>query len=146
MAADIVVVAIGLTPEVSLAVQAGLALDLANGGIAVNAAAAAAIPICTPPAIAPASIAPASAWRCGWNPGRTPTNRRAPPRACWASPLPAEPYPWFWTDQYGCNVQMLACPSPPLVYACRGVPQAQAETPRFIWLGHRDGVRCTLSR
>ena len=38
VAADIVVVAIGLTPEVSLAVQAGLALDPANGGIAVNAA------------------------------------------------------------------------------------------------------------
>lgn len=55
-------------------------------------------------------------------------------------PAPAEPYPWFWTDQYGCNVQMLGLPQPGLVYACRGVPQARAETPRFIWLGHRDGV------
>ena len=54
-------------------------------------------------------------------------------------PAPAEPYPWFWTDQYGCNVQMLGLPQPGLVHACRGVPQ-QAETPRFIWLGHRDGV------
>ena len=68
----------------------------ANGGIAVNAAAAAAIPICTPPAIAPASIAPASAWRCGWNPGRTPMNRRAHAAAgMLGQPAPAEPYPWF---------------------------------------------------
>ena len=61
-------------------------------------------------------------------------------------PAPAEPYPWFWTDQYGCNVQMLGLPQPGLVYACRGVPQAQAETPRFICSATATACRCTLSR
>ena len=47
-------------------------------------------------------------------------------------------YPWFWTDQFGCNLQMLGLPAPDITYVLRGDPLA-AE-PKAIWLGHRDGV------
>ena len=141
VAADIVVVAIGLTPEVSLAVQAGLALDPANGGIAVNAACRSS----DPHLYAAGDCASQHRSRLGmalrlesWQNANE--QARAAAAGMLGQPAPAEPYPWFWTDQYGCNVQMLGLPQPDLVYACRGVPQAQAETPRFIWLGHRDGV------
>lgn len=141
VAADIVVVAIGLTPEVSLAVQAGLALDPANGGIAVNAACRSS----DPHLYAAGDCASQHRSRLGmalrlesWQNANE--QARAAAAGMLGQPAPAEPYPWFWTDQYGCNVQMLGLPQPGLVYACRGVPQAQAETPRFIWLGHRDGV------
>ncbi|MDH1299832.1 FAD-dependent oxidoreductase [Achromobacter sp. GD03932] len=139
--ADVVVVAIGLVPDVSLAAQAGLALDPANGGIAVDAACRSSDPYLY------AAGDCASQHRRHLNMAlrlESWQNANEQARAAAAGmldqPAPAEPYPWFWTDQYGCNVQMLGLPQPDLVYACRGVPQAQAEAPKFIWLGHRDGV------
>ena len=47
-------------------------------------------------------------------------------------------YPWFWTDQFGCNLQMLGLAAPGLEYVLRGDPQA--DEPKAIWLGHRNGV------
>ncbi|KAG1218759.1 hypothetical protein G6F68_021517 [Rhizopus microsporus] len=35
---------------------------------------------------------------------------------------------------------MLGLPQAGLAYACRGVPDSQGDAPKFIWLGHRDGV------
>ncbi|WP_447919180.1 NAD(P)/FAD-dependent oxidoreductase [Achromobacter aegrifaciens] len=139
--ADVVVVAIGLVPDVSLATQAGLALDPANGGIAVDAACRSSDPYLY------AAGDCASQHRRHLNMAlrlESWQNANEQARAAAAGmlglPAPAEPYPWFWTDQYGCNVQMLGLPQPDLVYACRGVPQVQADAPKFIWLGHRDGV------
>lgn len=53
----------------------------------------------------------------------------------------AEPYPWFWTDQYGCNIQILGLPQPGLRYVCRPQTDPQA-APRVLWIGLRDGVPC----
>src|SRR5690606_23046997 len=55
-------------------------------------------------------------------------------------PLPAPAYPWFWTDQYGCNIQMLGLPQPGRAYVRRGAADAAAAAPRFLWVGQRAGV------
>lgn len=141
IAADVVVVAIGLVPDVALAAQAGLALDPANGGIVVDEACRS-----SDPHIYAAGDCASQHRRHlnmalrleSWQNANE--QARAAAAGMLGQPTPAEPYPWFWTDQYGCNVQMLGLPQPDLVYACRGVPQVQAEAPKFIWLGHRDGV------
>lgn len=139
--ADVVVVAIGLTPEVTLAEQAGLALDAANGGIVVDAHCRSSAPDLY------AAGDCASQHRRHLNTAlrlESWQNANEQARAAAAGmlglPAPGEPYPWFWTDQFGCNVQMLGLPQPGLSYACRGVPQSQTDAPKFIWLGHRDGV------
>ena len=51
---------------------------------------------------------------------------------------PAPPYPWFWTDQFDCNLQMLGLPVAGLDYVLRG--NADAEPGKALWLGHRQGV------
>jgi 3-phenylpropionate/trans-cinnamate dioxygenase ferredoxin reductase subunit len=53
----------------------------------------------------------------------------------------AEPagLPWFWTDQFGCNVQMLGAAHPATRYAWRGSASSDAPSPRFVLLGTRQG-------
>lgn len=139
--ADVVVVAIGLTPEVSLAAEAGLALDPANGGIAVDADCRSSAPDvyaagdCASQHRRHLNMAlRLESWQ------NANEQARAAAAGMLGQPAPGEPYPWFWTDQFGCNVQMLGLPQPGLAYACRGTPQSGADVPKFIWLGHRDGV------
>lgn len=139
--ADVVVVAIGLTPEVALAEQAGLALDAANGGIVVDAGCRTSAPDVY------AAGDCASQHRRHLNQAlrleswqNANEQARAAAAGMLGQPAPGEPYPWFWTDQFGCNVQMLGLPQPGLAYACRGTPDSQAGAPKFIWLGHRDGI------
>ncbi|WP_035212933.1 NAD(P)/FAD-dependent oxidoreductase [Achromobacter marplatensis] len=139
--ADVVVVAIGLAPEVSLAKQAGLALDAANGGIVVDAHCRS-----SDPDIYAAGDCASQHRRHlnlalrleSWQNANE--QARAAAAGMLGQPAPGEPYPWFWTDQFGCNVQMLGLPQAGLAYACRGVPDSQGDVPKFIWLGHRDGV------
>ncbi len=44
-------------------------------------------------------------------------------------------FPWFWTDQFGCNIQMLGSLQPDMQLVIRGDMDAQAEQPRFLILG-----------
>ncbi|OZI60474.1 NAD(P)/FAD-dependent oxidoreductase [Bordetella genomosp. 11] len=139
--ADAVVVAIGLQPEVGLARDAGLDIDPANGGIRVDAHCRSS----DPHVLAIGDCASQHRDFLGrharlesWQ------NANEQARVAAAAMLDAEPplppYPWFWTDQFGCNIQMLGMPAPGLVYACRGADSPESETPRLIWLGHRDGI------
>ena len=52
--------------------------------------------------------------------------------------VPAEPaaLPWFWTDLFDCNVQMLGLPVPGLTYIARGETAANnGARPKFMLLG-----------
>ncbi|MCD0503792.1 oxidoreductase C-terminal domain-containing protein, partial [Bordetella petrii] len=139
--ADVLLVAIGLAPSVELARDAGLAIDAATGGILVDAACRS-----TDPAIYAAGDC-ASQHRAAWGGSlRLESWQNANEQARIAAagmlglPSPEPAYPWFWTDQYGCNVQILGMPQPGLAYTCRGQPDPAADAPRFMWLGQRDGV------
>ncbi|MGX9911998.1 NAD(P)/FAD-dependent oxidoreductase [Bordetella bronchiseptica] len=139
--ADLIVVSIGLAPEVTLARQAGLPLD-DNGGICVDAQTRTADPhvyaagdCASQPRACLGTAARFESWQ----------NANEQARAAAAAMLglapAAEPYPWFWTDQYGCNIQILGLPQPGLRYVCRPQTDPQA-APRVLWIGLRDGVPC----
>jgi 3-phenylpropionate/trans-cinnamate dioxygenase ferredoxin reductase subunit len=137
--AEVVVVAIGLSPDTALAQAAGLAIDPGNGGILVNER------CCTSdPSVFAAGDCASQHRSLSGSPARYESwqNANEQGRAAAAgmlgeAPLP-EPYPWFWTDQFDANLQMLGLAAADLQYVLRGDPRA-AE-PRAIWLGHRDGV------
>ncbi|AOB31198.1 ferredoxin reductase [Bordetella sp. H567] len=139
--ADAIVVAIGLQPEVTLARAAGLEIDPHNGGIRVDACCRSS----DPDILAIGDCASQHRDFLGrharlesWQ------NANEQARVAAAAMLdaepPAPPYPWFWTDQFGCNIQMLGMPDGDLVYTCRGDAEPGAQAPRLIWLGHRDGL------
>ncbi|WP_376847814.1 NAD(P)/FAD-dependent oxidoreductase [Bordetella pertussis] len=139
--ADLIVVSIGRAPEFTLARQAGLPLD-DNGGICVDSQARTADPqvyaagdCASQPRACLGTAARFESWQ----------NANEQARAAAAAMLglapAAEPYPWFWTDQYGCNIQILGLPQPGLRYVCRPQTDPQA-APRVLWIGLRDGVPC----
>jgi 3-phenylpropionate/trans-cinnamate dioxygenase ferredoxin reductase subunit len=139
--ADAIVVAIGLVPDVALARDAGLALDPQNGGVRVDTHCRTS----DPDILAIGDCA--SQYRdCLGRHARLESwqnaNEQARVAACAMldhdPPRPA--YPWFWTDQFGCNIQMLGLPAPDLAYTCRGAAEPDAAQPSLVWLGHRDGV------
>lgn len=136
--AELAVVAIGLTPDVALAQAAGLAID-GNGGIRVDAHARTSDPYVY------AAGDCASQPRDGLDgPMRFESWQNANEQARTAAAAMlgqapgAQPVPWFWTDQYGCNIQMLGLPRPGLHYVCRG--QSGDGQPKLLWLGLHDGV------
>lgn len=139
--ADLIVVSIGLAPEVTLARQAGLPLD-DNGGICVDAQARTADPhvyaagdCASQPRACLGTAARFESWQ------NANEQARAAATAMLGLAPAAAPYPWFWTDQYGCNIQILGLPQPGLRYVCRPQTDPQA-APRVLWIGLRDGVPC----
>ncbi len=145
LAADLVIVAVGLVPSTELARSAGLAIEPANGGIRVDArcmtsadgifAAGDCASQLRPFAVAGTSEGlplRIESWQNANEQGRC----AAAGMLGVAPPAPA--YPWFWTDQLGVNLQMLGLPAPDLGYTLRGDPAAVA--PKAVWLGLRDGV------
>jgi len=135
-----VVVAIGLTPEVALGAAAGLALDPANGGIQVDqqgrtsaAGIYAAGDCCSQYQPLFGAHMRLESWQNA--------NEQARIAAAATLGVQAEPaaMPWFWTDQFGCNVQMLGAATPDTRYAWRGIAASDAPSPRFMLLGTRHG-------
>ena len=146
VAADIVVVAIGLTPEVSLAVQAGLALDPANGGIAVNAACRSS----DPHLYAAGDCASQHRSRLGmalrlesWQNANEQARAAA---ACWASPLPPNPIPGSGRISMAATCRCWACPSPAWSMPAAACRKHRPRRPDSSGSATATACRCTLSR
>lgn len=139
--ADTVMVSVGLSANNALARQGGLDIDPNNGGILVNEqcqtsqANVYAAGDCT--SQIRGSAAQASRLESWQNANEQ--ARIAATHMLGKDPAPAA-YPWFWTDQFGCNIQMLGLPEPDLNYVIRGELDPKAETPKFIMLGLRNNV------
>lgn len=138
--APLVVVAIGLTPEVTLAADAGLALHPQNGGIQVDQhcrtsteGVYAAGDCCSQYQPLFGTEMRLESWQSA--------NEQARIAAASMMDVDAEPAapPWFWTDQFGCNVQMLGAAHPDLRYAWRGSAAHDEAAPKFMLLGTRQG-------
>lgn len=138
--APLVVVAIGLTPEVTLAAGAGLALHPQNGGIQVDEQCRtsaegvyAAGDCCSQYQALFGTEMRLESWQSA--------NEQARIAAAAMLGVEAEPaaLPWFWTDQFGCNVQMLGAAHPDIRYAWRGSAAHDAAAPKFMLLGSRHG-------
>ncbi|WP_454752775.1 NAD(P)/FAD-dependent oxidoreductase [Cupriavidus necator] len=141
--APLVVVAIGLTPEVALGAAAGLALHPDNGGIQVDeqgrtsaAGIFAAGDCCSQYQPQFGNHMRLESWQSA--------NEQARIAAAAMLGIPAEPaaLPWFWTDQFGCNVQMLGAAHAATRYAWRGSAGSDAPSPKFMLLGTRHGRLC----
>lgn len=133
---DEVVVAVGLSPNDSLAREAGLAVA-PTGGILVDAACRTGDPHvfacgdCT----AQRRSGQGEATRMeSWQNANE--QARAAAAAMLESASPSAPYPWFWTDQGRHNLQMLGLPAGDLEYVRRGDPAAD----KALWIGHRGGI------
>jgi anthranilate 1,2-dioxygenase large subunit len=104
--ADCVLVGVGLVPEIALAEVLGL--DITQGAIAVDADGRAsregifAIGDCAARRGQPRL----ESWQNAEESGA------AAARAIAASPARPEKRPWFWTDQFGRNIQLLGTPGP----------------------------------
>lgn len=139
--ADHILVAIGLQPSTDLAASADLSLCAATAGVLVDAdcktsdphiwAAGDCASQCDEPDAAPVR-------RESWQNANTQGAIAA--AAMLAAPRPATPYPWFWTDQLGCNIQILGAPQAGLRYVMRGEPAPDEPMPRLLCLGLQGDV------
>lgn len=133
---DEVVVAVGLSPNDSLAREAGLELAT-GGGILVDAS---------------CRTSNEHVFACGdctsqRRPGQTEPTRleswqnaneqaRTAAAAMLGNPLPTPPVQWFWTDQGQHNIQVLGHPAVDLEYVRRGDPAND----KALWVGHRSST------
>ena len=138
----LLVVAVGQTPDVALAQASGLDLHPANGGIRVDAHCRTSAPRIFAAGDCTSQFQPLlgaeirlESWQSA--------NEQARIAAAAMLGVPTEPAatPWFWTDQFGCNVQMLGMPVAGLSYHLRGQPAPDDAAPRFLQLGLDDAHR-----
>lgn len=138
--APTLVVAIGQVPEVALARAAGLELHPANGGVRVDAQCRSSAPnIFAAGDCASRVLTPGGeelrleSWQSA--------NEQARLAAAAMLGVATEPAaaPWFWTDQFGCNLQMLGLPAEGLHYRARGELDAACANPKFLLFGS-DGA------
>lgn len=139
--ADLVVVSVGLTANVGLAQAAGLAIDPTNGGITVDAQCQT-----SHPGIYAAGDC-TSQPRDGGNTGirlESWQNANEQARIAAAAMLGQTPepaaYPWFWTDQFGHNIQMLGLPQPGLTYLMRSESATGTTPEKLILLGLQSQI------
>ncbi|WP_397473621.1 NAD(P)/FAD-dependent oxidoreductase [Pusillimonas sp.] len=141
--ADTILVAIGLTANNSLARAAGLDVDETNGGVLVDEQCRSSAPgiyaagDCTSQKRNGQSTAlRLESWQNA--------NEQARIAAAAILGQPSKPaaFPWFWTDQFDCNIQMLGLPQAQCEYIVRGEPEPDQGAPSFIMLGLRDGKAC----
>ena len=134
--APLVVVAIGLTPDVALAQASGLDLHPVNRGIRVDAQCRTSAPRIFAAGDCTSQFQPLlgeeirlESWQSA--------NEQARIAAAAMLGVPTEPaaIPWFWTDQFDCNVQMLGMPALGLEYHLRGNQTLDDATPKFLLLG-----------
>lgn len=131
-----VLVAIGQLPDTALARSAGLEISARNGGIAVDANWRTSAPRIYAAGDCASRTDPNTGEELrleSWH--NAMQSARAAAAAMLGLPTPSVPVPWFWTDVFGCNLQMLGLPAPDLQFVARGAAQADAAQPKFMLLG-----------
>src|SRR5690606_7523215 len=109
------VVAIGQTPANELARAAGIAVHPGNGGIRIDAQGCTSAPDVYAAGDCTSQVQPESGQELrleSWQ-GANEQGRLAAAAMIGAS-VPPRAHPWFWTDQFGCNIQMQGLPEPGL--------------------------------
>jgi 3-phenylpropionate/trans-cinnamate dioxygenase ferredoxin reductase subunit len=137
---SLVVVAIGMTPNVQLAAAAGLALHAGNGGIMVDEQGRTSVAGIYAAGDCCSQFQPLfdnhmrlESWQSANE------QARLTAAAMLGAPCTPAATPWFWTDQFGCNIQMLGAPDPATRYTWRGTAASGDANPKFMLLGSRQG-------
>jgi 3-phenylpropionate/trans-cinnamate dioxygenase ferredoxin reductase component len=141
VSAPVVVVAVGLVPDVELARNAGLQINPENGGISIDAR-------CTssaPDVYAAGDCASQMNTFFGrevrlesWQNANTQAQIAAATIA--GSTLPKSVVPWFWTDQFGWNIQIYGEYDASLEYVLRGARPSSTGPGKCVFLGSKMGV------
>ncbi len=136
----VLVVAIGLTPDTGLAAAAGLALHPGNGGIRIDEQGRTSAPYIYAAGDCASQFQPLFGAEMRMESWQS-ANEQARIAATSMLGLQAAPAatPWFWTDQFGCNVQMLGASRDGMRYTWRDTPPGDAASPKFMLLGMLDG-------
>ena len=143
----VLVVAIGLTPNTDLAASAGLALHPGNGGIRIDERGRTSAPNVYAAGDCASQFQPLFGTEMRMESWQS-ANEQARIAATSMLGLEAAPAatPWFWTDQFGCNVQMLGAAHAGIRYAWRERPPSDTASPKFMLLGMLDGhLRHTIA-
>ena len=132
----LLVVAIGQSPEVALARASGLALHPLNGGIRIDAQCRTSAPHIYAAGDCTSQHQPHAGEELRLESWQS-ANEQARIAAAAMLGIEAAPAatPWFWTDQFGCNVQMMGLPAEGLAYRWRGDPGAADPAPKLLMLG-----------
>ena len=139
--ADHLLVSIGMTPNADLASACGIEVCQQTGGILVDSKGRTGITDifaagdCTTRRDAITGMpVRLESWQNA--------NEQARIAACAMLGVDCAPaaFPWFWTDQFGCNIQMLGTLQPDMQFTVRGDMDAQAGEPDFLMLGLSQAV------
>ncbi|OXR48277.1 ferredoxin reductase [Pusillimonas sp. T2] len=141
LSADLVVVAVGLTANTALARDASLSVDTQNGGIVVDSQCRTSHGDIFAAGDCTSQIRDASGAGMRLESWQN-ANEQARIAAAAMLGETAEPaaYPWFWTDQFGHNIQMLGLPQAGLRYVTRGDTSGGATPAKFIMVGLLDNI------
>lgn len=135
-------VAIGQMPEVALAAASGLDLHPQTGGIRVDAQCRTSAPNVFAAGDCTSQHLPLLGKEIRLESWQNANEQaRIAAAAMLGAPAPAAAAPWFWTDQFGCNIQMLGLPVAGLRYHARGDIRADVPAPRFVLIGTDSAAR-----
>jgi len=147
--APLLVVAIGQTPEVALARDCGLALHPHNGGIRIDAQCRTSAPDIYAAGDCASQVQPLAGEELRLESWQSANEQaRIAAAAMLGVPTEVAATPWFWSDQFGCNIQMLGLPGAATTYHLRGEAAIDG-TPKFMLLGldanHRLGYAIAVN-
>jgi len=141
VSAPVVVVAVGLAPDVELARNAGLQINPENGGISIDARCTSSVP----DVYAAGDCASQMNTFFGrevrlesWQNANTQAQIAAATIA--GSTLPKNVVPWFWSDQFGWNIQIYGEYEASLEYVLRGARPSSTGPGKCVFLGSKMGV------
>jgi len=141
ISAPLVVVAVGLVPDVELACNAGLNINPENGGISIDARCKSS----APDVYAAGDCASQMNTFFGrevrlesWQNANTQAQIAAATIA--GTSLPKNVVPWFWTDQFGWNIQIYGEYDASLEYVLRGTRPSSNGPEKCVFLGSKMGV------
>lgn len=136
LSADMIVVAVGLEPEVGIASRAGLSIHSGNGGICVDEHCMTSTPRVYAAGDCSSQTHPFIGFEIRLESWQN-ANEQARLAAAAIAGVPTAPLtaPWFWSDQFGNNLQILGMPVAGLRYHRRGDFSSPDEAPKFMLLG-----------
>lgn len=140
VSASLTVVAIGLVPDTALADAAGIAVHPTNRGVRIDAQCRTNIANVFAAGDCASQFQPLFRQEMRMESWQSANEQaRLAAAAMLGVDTAPQAVPWFWTDQFGCNFQMLGAYDPALDYIMRGNADPDAAAPKFLLLGLEQG-------
>ena len=139
--ADHLIVAVGLTPNIEVGSRSGLTICAQTGGIQIDHHGRTSMPNVFAAGDCATRVNLETGKRVrieSWQNANE--QARIAAQAMLGQTPAAAALPWFWTDQFECNIQMLGATAADLQFVQRGEIDANTAAPKFLLLGIRDSI------